>query len=553
MATPRHSAAPEHLPWFITAPADTDVLYVITAVAVVVSVVLIGVAFFWLHSLPERMSHKKTQFEVVAVLGLISLFTHMHIFWIAGLLLAVIDLPDFISPVRRIANATSRIAGSGAAPFLAIPRSLPVNPQPQRLKGADEHQSLVAQPVPAKARKRRIAAMAALAAVAAGILLVMMADRWFQSPDDPSLAVQTTAPEQHANQKAAEETPAVTTPERNLVTADKDAPASKLEQQPETSADGTKADTAPEAKPVMPDGAAPDDASVAQAERAQEPAAGTSSPAGSPGDEGRVPQPEDNPVPPEASQTAAPPEMEPAPEAVQPPPAESGKAMALTVDSADIDNSGRAVIAGRATPGSEITAKLDGRPIGRTRSNADGVFVLVPDAPLPKGTSKLTLESGGADGPTAAVPTQTVDVNVAPQEQQLETGTAATTNAESAAPQEPEPRTAEPILGAAESADADTTPEFAPSEAAAPADTARRFEKRSKVRKQKEPDRRTAEAEQRGAAASEGELPESSKSARRTRKLKIVRTWIETRCDRRLFHCVTRVRYLRKRVTSGGD
>ena len=43
------------------------------------------------------MAHKsqKLQFEIVAVLGLISLFTHMHIFWIAGLLLALIDLPDF--------------------------------------------------------------------------------------------------------------------------------------------------------------------------------------------------------------------------------------------------------------------------------------------------------------------------------------------------------------------------------------------------------------------------------------------------------------------------
>ena len=30
-----------------------------------------------------------------SLLGLISLFTGMHIFWFAGLLLAMIDLPDF--------------------------------------------------------------------------------------------------------------------------------------------------------------------------------------------------------------------------------------------------------------------------------------------------------------------------------------------------------------------------------------------------------------------------------------------------------------------------
>ena len=67
----------------------------------------VGNIYLRLHSLPERMAHKsqKLQFEIVAVLGLISLFTHIHIFWIAGLLLALIDLPDFshaAGPYRRI-------------------------------------------------------------------------------------------------------------------------------------------------------------------------------------------------------------------------------------------------------------------------------------------------------------------------------------------------------------------------------------------------------------------------------------------------------------------
>jgi hypothetical protein len=111
MTTQQHPAAPEHLPWFITAPGSTDVLYVITTIVVVLSIVLLGVFFFWLHSLPERMGHKKLQFEVVAVLGLISLFTHQHIFWIMGLMLALIDLPDFLSPLRRIAESSEKIAG----------------------------------------------------------------------------------------------------------------------------------------------------------------------------------------------------------------------------------------------------------------------------------------------------------------------------------------------------------------------------------------------------------------------------------------------------------
>jgi hypothetical protein len=59
------------------------------------------------------MAHRghKLQFEIVAVLGLIALFTHMHIFWIAGLLLAMVDLPDFGTPLNRIAGSAEKLAG----------------------------------------------------------------------------------------------------------------------------------------------------------------------------------------------------------------------------------------------------------------------------------------------------------------------------------------------------------------------------------------------------------------------------------------------------------
>jgi hypothetical protein len=111
MTTNINPAASHHLPWFVTAPGNTDVLYVITTIVVLVVVVLLGVMFFWLHSLPERMGHKKLQFEIVAILGLISLFTHEHIYWILGLLLAFVDLPAIMSPLRRIASSTEKIAG----------------------------------------------------------------------------------------------------------------------------------------------------------------------------------------------------------------------------------------------------------------------------------------------------------------------------------------------------------------------------------------------------------------------------------------------------------
>jgi hypothetical protein len=59
------------------------------------------------------MAHKsqKIQFEIVAVLGLLALFTHIHAFWVAGLLLALIDFPDFGSFMGRIAGSVERIAG----------------------------------------------------------------------------------------------------------------------------------------------------------------------------------------------------------------------------------------------------------------------------------------------------------------------------------------------------------------------------------------------------------------------------------------------------------
>jgi hypothetical protein len=110
-----HPAASPHLPSFITAPGQTDVLMVVMAVILVLAVLGFGTVFFRLHTLPERMAHKgkKLQFEIVAVLGLLALFTHIHLFWVAGLLLALIDIPDFGGSLSRIAGSTEKLAGLG--------------------------------------------------------------------------------------------------------------------------------------------------------------------------------------------------------------------------------------------------------------------------------------------------------------------------------------------------------------------------------------------------------------------------------------------------------
>jgi len=108
-----HPSAPHHLPGFITAPGETDVLMVVVGIFLIAAVLIVGNLYLRLHTLPERMAHKsqKLQFEIVAVLGLLALFTHIHLFWVVGLLLAMIDLPDFSTPLRRIAGSVEKMAG----------------------------------------------------------------------------------------------------------------------------------------------------------------------------------------------------------------------------------------------------------------------------------------------------------------------------------------------------------------------------------------------------------------------------------------------------------
>jgi len=106
-----HPAAPHHLPVFITAPGEIDVLMVVMAIVLMLFTLMVGIFYFRLHALPERFAHNKVQLEIVCVLALLAMFTHMHIFWIAGLLLALIEFPDFSTALKRIAGSTEKIAG----------------------------------------------------------------------------------------------------------------------------------------------------------------------------------------------------------------------------------------------------------------------------------------------------------------------------------------------------------------------------------------------------------------------------------------------------------
>ena len=104
------------MPFFITPPSETDVLFNITLWFVVACIVLTGVVFLTIHSLPERMAHKskKVLLDLIALLCLLALLTHNHFFWFVAIVLAFIDIPDFLTPVNRIANSMESIAGQEA-------------------------------------------------------------------------------------------------------------------------------------------------------------------------------------------------------------------------------------------------------------------------------------------------------------------------------------------------------------------------------------------------------------------------------------------------------
>lgn len=127
-------AAPPHLPSFIVLPGEPDRLMTFMAVFLVVAMVSVGLVYLKLHALPEHMAHRanRVQLQVVAVLGLLSLLTHNALFWIAGLLLALIELPSFSTPMNSIALSLERLSGrdreAGAPDVLS--EDLPAAPPP---------------------------------------------------------------------------------------------------------------------------------------------------------------------------------------------------------------------------------------------------------------------------------------------------------------------------------------------------------------------------------------------------------------------------------------
>jgi hypothetical protein len=102
-----HTLATEHLPMFVSGPGETDIFFIAVVVIAILVIMLVGVLYFTLHALPEKMAHKinHSQLLLIGVMSLVALFTHNNYFFIGALLLAAVRIPDWTTPLNSIAKS----------------------------------------------------------------------------------------------------------------------------------------------------------------------------------------------------------------------------------------------------------------------------------------------------------------------------------------------------------------------------------------------------------------------------------------------------------------
>ncbi|WP_299895105.1 hypothetical protein [uncultured Ruegeria sp.] len=124
-----HPMATGHIPGYVVAADGSDYLFSAMVVFFVVLVVLIGVGYLTLHSVPEKMAHENNhpQFQLVGILALLALFTHNGLFWVAAILVAGFQFPDFATPLRNIADAI-RALGQSPVPEPVPETTVPASP-----------------------------------------------------------------------------------------------------------------------------------------------------------------------------------------------------------------------------------------------------------------------------------------------------------------------------------------------------------------------------------------------------------------------------------------
>ena len=111
-----HPLAPHTLPPFVGAADGSDPLFSAIIFIVILAVLGVGVFYLKLHAIPEQLAHKhgNTQSQLIMVLALLALFTHNNIFWVAALILALLKLPDFLTPINNISESLKKLSSEEA-------------------------------------------------------------------------------------------------------------------------------------------------------------------------------------------------------------------------------------------------------------------------------------------------------------------------------------------------------------------------------------------------------------------------------------------------------
>ena len=106
-----HPLAPHVLPPFVGGADGSDPLFSAIIFIVIIAVLGIGVFYLKLHAIPEQLAHKhsNTQSQLIMVLALLALFTHNNIFWVTALILALLKLPDFLTPINSISESLKKL------------------------------------------------------------------------------------------------------------------------------------------------------------------------------------------------------------------------------------------------------------------------------------------------------------------------------------------------------------------------------------------------------------------------------------------------------------
>ena len=136
------AVAHEYLPFYITGPGETDILFGAVAISLVAILIGFGALYFTIQAIPDRIVEGagKAQMQVVGLLGLISLFTMNNAYWIAAILLAAVRIPDIVTPLKEIAQARSVKAEPALVegPPEEITEPAPVDPEQVEIKAEEE-------------------------------------------------------------------------------------------------------------------------------------------------------------------------------------------------------------------------------------------------------------------------------------------------------------------------------------------------------------------------------------------------------------------------------